>query len=65
MTVLGIREPILYEDRGDGLTSISRLTDRLFDGDLLCPGHGGVLRVTPGARMRLKDLSLQRHARAA
>ncbi|MEO1746054.1 MAG: MBL fold metallo-hydrolase [Pseudomonadota bacterium] len=40
MTAPGVREPILYEDRGIGLTSIAKLAETITEGDLVCPGHG-------------------------
>lgn len=57
MTILGLQEPILYEDRGTGLSSIARLADGVSNGDLICPGHGRVLRVTSDVRHALAGLS--------
>ncbi|MEO1680741.1 MAG: MBL fold metallo-hydrolase [Pseudomonadota bacterium] len=40
MTIGGMREPILYEDRSLGLASIQKLAGLLKPGDVICPGHG-------------------------
>lgn len=56
MNVFGLREPILYEDRAEGLSSIARLMSVMTDGDLLCPGHGAPSEVRSPVRDRLADL---------
>ncbi|KIT16615.1 hypothetical protein jaqu_16390 [Jannaschia aquimarina] len=58
MNLVGLREPILYEDRAEGLASIRTLTDRLRDGDLLCLGHGRPITVGEAARRRLRVLGV-------
>lgn len=60
MTSLGLREPILYEDRSAGLTSITRLAEALDGGDLVCPGHGKALRVDAGLIAKLRHLGSAR-----
>ncbi|MFQ6550388.1 MBL fold metallo-hydrolase [Aestuariibius sp. 2305UL40-4] len=44
MHILGLREPILYEDRAEGLASIRRLAEAAEGASLMVFGHGGPLR---------------------
>lgn len=55
--VAGLREPILYEDRAEGLRSIGRLADLAAGADVVAFGHGLPRPVTPRLVMRLRRLA--------
>lgn len=57
MMVAGLREPILYEDRALGLSSIKTLARTVQHGDWICPGHGSPRMVTPRLIEELLRLS--------
>ncbi|MEM0947970.1 MAG: MBL fold metallo-hydrolase [Pseudomonadota bacterium] len=57
MTIAGLREPILYEDRAVGLASIRKLAGKVQPGDVICPGHGPELLVTRKVIDRLERLA--------
>ncbi|MDX8350453.1 MBL fold metallo-hydrolase [Cognatiyoonia sp. IB215446] len=57
MTIAGIREPILYEDRAVGLASIQKLARKVQPGDVVCPGHGPALDVTQEVIDKLQRLT--------
>jgi glyoxylase-like metal-dependent hydrolase (beta-lactamase superfamily II) len=57
MNVLGPREPILYENRAEGLASIGRLAQTVNNSDFICPGHGSPIPVSPAVQSTLGTLS--------
>ena len=65
MNVLGLREPILYEDRATGLGSIATLAQTAADSDLLCFGHGRPMLVTSSVKRQLESLTASNDTRAS
>lgn len=57
MTAWGLREPLAYEDRAAGLRSIGALADLAANADLLLPGHGPAVALTPAVVAALRGLA--------
>lgn len=62
MNVLGVREPLAYEDRATGLESLWRLSRIAKESDLLLPGHGEPLDHPALALSRLASRGQGGHA---
>lgn len=57
MNMLGPREPILYENRAEGLRSIAALATFAEGADRILVGHGGPMKVTTLLLRRMRKLS--------
>lgn len=56
MNILGPREPILYEDRVQGLASIAKIAETVRGDDVVCLGHGAPLRNTQAFKAKMQAM---------